>query len=313
MRKFARTLASAVIIGSLALQSSAVHAGDGSWTWPIVDGRPAGDSGLFDAPDSPYGRGHRGIDVPALVGADVLAVAPGVVTFAGSVAGTGIVTIDHGGERSTYQPVSAAVAKGDRVEAGDVLGTLQAGPGHCTTPCLHLGRIDDATKGAVAEGSDYLDPLERLPVRSNVRLVDPDEPPPVPPLGPSGAGILQPPVGGPITSPFGARDHPVTGATKLHDGTDFGAGCGTPVRAAAEGVVGKVGRAKGYGNRVTIRHANGLETLYGHLSRIDVRAGEKVSASTTVGRVGSTGLSTGCHLHFGVYADSRAVDPTGYL
>jgi len=305
MRKFTRTLAWTVIIGSLALQSSVVHAGDGSWAWPIVDGRPADDSGLFDAPDSPYGRGHRGIDIPALAGADVLAVAPGVVTFAGSVAGTGVVTIDHGGERSTYQPVSAAVAKGDLVEAGDVLGTLQAGPGHCATPCLHLGRI-----GA---DDEYLDPLERLAVRSNVRLVDPDEPPPVPPLGPSGVGILQPPVGGPITSPFGARDHPVTGENKLHDGTDFGADCGTPVRAAAGGVVGKVGRAKGYGTRVTIRHPSGLETLYGHLSHVDVRPGEKVSTSTTVGRVGSTGLSTGCHLHFGVYAGGRAVDPVGYL
>ena len=305
MRKFARTLASIVLVGTLALQSSVVHAGDGSWAWPITDGRPADDSSLFDAPDSPYGRGHRGIDIPALVGADVLAVAPGVVTFAGSVAGTGVVTIDHGGERSTYQPVTAAVQKGDLVETGDVLGTLQAGPGHCAIACLHLGRIgvDD----------EYLDPLERLAVRSNVRLVDPDEPPPVPPLGPSGSGILQPPVGGPITSPFGTRDHPVTGEDKLHDGTDFGAACGTPVRAAAEGVVREVGRAKGYGNRVTIRHASGLETLYGHLSRIDVRPGQKVSTSTTVGRVGSTGLSTGCHLHFGVYVGGLAVDPTSYL
>jgi murein DD-endopeptidase MepM/ murein hydrolase activator NlpD len=105
----------------------------------------------------------------------------------------------------------------------------------------------------------------------------------------------------------------VTGEDKLHDGTDFGAACGTPVRAAAEGVVREVGRAKGYGNRVTIRHASGLETLYGHLSRIDVRPGQKVSTSTTIGRVGSTGLSTGCHLHFGVHAGGQAVDPMSYL
>jgi len=294
------------LAGVLVLQGSVVHAGDGSWAWPIADGRPGDDSSLFDAPDSPYGRGHRGVDVPALVGADVLAVAPGVVTFAGTVAGTGVVTVDHGGERSTYQPVTAAVEKGERVETGDVLGTLQGGPGHCAAPCLHLGRI-------AADTDEYLDPLERLAVRSNVRLVDPDEPPPVPPLGPAGSGILQPPLGGPITSPFGARNHPVTGENKLHDGTDFGAACGTPVRAAAEGVVRAVGRAKGYGRRVTIRHPSGLETLYGHLSRIDVRRGEKVSTSTTVGRVGSTGLSTGCHLHFGVYADGHAVDPMGYL
>jgi murein DD-endopeptidase MepM/ murein hydrolase activator NlpD len=306
MRILARILATIVLAGALTLQSAVVHAGDGSWAWPIADGRPGDKSSLFDPPDSHYGRGHRGIDVPALVGAEVLAVAPGVVTFAGTVAGTGVVTVDHGDERSTYQPVTATVEKGERVETGDVLGTLQGGPGHCATACLHLGRI-------AAEADEYLDPLERLPVRSNVRLVDPDEPPPVPPLGPSGSGILQPPLGGPVTSPFGARNHPVTGEDKLHDGTDFGAACGTPVRAAAQGVVGEVGRAKGYGNRVTIRHANGLETLYGHLARIDVRTGEEVSTSTTIGRVGSTGLSTGCHLHFGVYEGRRAVNPVGYL
>jgi len=304
MRIFARILASILLVGTLTPFSNA-HAGDGSWAWPIADGRPD-NSGLFDAPDSPYGRGHRGIDIPTLAGAEVSAVAPGVVTFAGTVAGVGVVTVDHGGERSTYQPVNASVEQGDDVESGALLGTVQAGPGHCATPCLHLGRIEN-------QKDAYLDPLERLSVRSAVRLVDPDQPPPVPPLGPSGAGILQPPVGGPITSPFGERDHPVTGEDKLHDGTDFGASCGTPVRAAAAGVVSEVGRAKGYGKRVTIRHPSGLGTLYGHLSRIDVRPGEEVSTSTTIGRVGSTGLSTGCHLHFGVYSDGKAVDPMGFL
>jgi murein DD-endopeptidase MepM/ murein hydrolase activator NlpD len=282
------------------------HAGDGSWAWPIEGGRPGDSASLFDAPDTPYGAGHRGMDIPGLAGSDVSAVAAGVVTFAGTVAGIGVVTIDHGSERSTYQPVSASVEKGDRVETGDTVGTLQAGPGHCATPCLHLGRIGD-------ESDDYLDPLDRLRVRSNVRLVEPDGEPPVPPVGPAGSGVLRPPVGGPITSPFGARDHPVTGEHKLHDGTDFGASCGTQVRAAANGVVTETGRAKGYGKRVVIRHGDGLETLYGHLSRIDVSPGETVTTSSTLGRVGSTGLSTGCHLHFGVYADGKAVDPMGLL
>lgn len=294
-----------LLIAELAVPLSAAHAGDGSWFWPI-DGGTADPDGLFVAPESAYGRGHRGIDIPALVGSRVLAVAPGVVSFVGTVAGVGVVTVDHGAERSTYQPVDASVDIGTPVNTGDVLGTLQSGPGHCATPCLHLGRI--------ANGSDdYLDPLDRLQLRSNVRLVEPDGPPPVPPLGPSGSGILRPPVGGPITSAFGARDHPVTGEHKLHDGTDFGAPCGTPVRAAADGVVAKVGKADGYGRRVTIRHSNGLETLYGHLSRIEVHPGESVTTATTIGRVGSTGLSTGCHLHLGVYDHGEAVDPVGYL
>lgn len=282
------------------------HAGDGSWAWPIDGGRPGDGASLFDAPDSPYGAGHRGIDIPALAGAEVVAVAPGLVTFAGTVAGIGVVTIDHGTERSTYQPVSPAVETGDQVATGDVVGTLQGGPGHCGSPCLHLGRI-------AAETDEYLDPLDRLLVRSNVRLVEPDGAPPVPPLGPAGSGILRPPVGGPITSPFGARDHPVTGENKLHDGTDFGASCGAPVLAAAAGVVSVTGRAEGYGKRVVIRHASGMETLYGHLSRIAVEPGDTVSTATAIGRVGSTGLSTGCHLHLGVYVDGKAADPMGFL
>ena len=64
---------------------------------------------------------------------------------------------------------------------------------------------------------------------------------------------------------------------------------------------------------MTIRHSNGLETLYGHLSRIEVHPGESVTTATTIGRVGSTGLSTGCHLHLGVYDHDKAVDPVAYL
>lgn len=300
-------LLSAVLFVSFgSLTVDAAHAGDGSWAWPIADGRPGDDTSLFDAPDSPYGRGHRGVDIAAPAGTDVLAVAPGVVTFAGTFAGVGVVTVDHGTERSTYQPVSATVEEGTAIETGAVLGIVQAGPGHCATPCLHLGRIKGADDG-------YLDPLERLSVRSAVRLVDPDDPPPVPPLGPAGSGILQPPVGGPITSPFGDRNHPVTGEDKLHDGTDFGASCGTPVRAAATGIVAKVGTAAGYGRRIVLHHANGIETLYGHLSAVDVRPGETVSTHSTIGRVGSTGLSTGCHLHLGVRVGGKAVDPMGLL
>jgi murein DD-endopeptidase MepM/ murein hydrolase activator NlpD len=273
------------------------HAGDGSWLWPLGDRRVAGG---FDPPDTEYSAGHRGVDLPGQLGESVRAVAPGRVTFAASVGGVGVVTVDHGGERSTYQPVEPVVHRGDIVAAGDVLGRLDGAGSHCPTACLHLGRL---------ASESYLDPLERLGTASHVRLVDPDGPMPTPPAGPSGYGVLRRPVGGPITSPFGMRIHPVTGARTLHDGTDFGVPCGTPVRAARDGTVVSRGSSSAYGNRVVIRHGGGLETSYNHLAIQSVTVGQRVTTSTVVGRVGSTGLSTGCHLHFMARRNSQLVDP----
>ena len=296
-------LARVVALSLLVLVAGATPAlgGDGSWAWPVGDRRIT--SG-FDLPDTEYSAGHRGIDLPGRVGEPVSAVAPGRVTFAGSVAGVGVVTVDHGGERSTYQPVDPRVSRGDAVDAGDVLGHLRAEGSHCATACLHLGRLD---------AESYLDPLDRLGSESRVRLVDPDGPPPTPPVGPSGDGVLRRPVGGPITSPFGTRIHPVTGARSLHDGTDFGVPCGTPVHAAGTGTVVSRGFSGAYGNRVVVRHADDLETSYNHLASTSVTTGQSVTTSTIVGRVGSTGLSTGCHLHFMTRRDGALADPMTLL
>lgn len=297
-------------VTSMAVLAAAapVAAGDGSWSWPVEGpaGGPPTVEGEFDAPDSRYGPGHRGVDLATLVGAPVRAVAGGVVTFAGDVAGVGVVTVDHGAERSTYQPVSAAVSAGDRVDAGDVIGKVVLGPFHCSSPCLHLGRVRQAD-------DTYLDPLDRLAGDSRIRLIDPEGPPPVPPLGSTGSGILQRPVAGPVTSPFGEREHPVHGDESFHDGVDFGAACGAPVRTAAPGTVVAVGRSGSYGLRVVIRHGRGLETSYGHLADALAEVGDDVDASTTVGSVGSTGLSTGCHLHFGVRLKEESADPLRFL
>lgn len=303
-----RVLVIALLAGVLTATVPPARAGDGSWAWPVggIGGSSPAVEGDFDAPDSAYGPGHRGVDLATLVGAPVRAVARGVVTFAGPVAGVGVITVDHGAERSTYQPVSAAVSVGASVEAGDVIGEVVVGPFHCASPCLHLGRIgrgDDA----------YLNPLDRLAGHARIRLVDPHGPPPVPPLGASGAGILRLPIAGPVTSPFGRRKHPTTGKTSFHDGVDFGAACGTPVRAAGPGIVVRVSRSAAYGLRVEIRHRNGLGTSYGHLSEAAVRVGDDVTATTTVGLVGSTGLSTGCHMHFGVHDDGQSIDPLTVL
>jgi murein DD-endopeptidase MepM/ murein hydrolase activator NlpD len=290
----------------LAALGTPATAGDGSWAWPVPHQGPLDTGQGFDAPDTPYSAGHRGIDLPTLVGAPVRAVADGVVAFAGTVAGVDVITVDHGGERSTYQPVAAGVEVGQRVTASDVIGRVAMGPFHCATPCLHLGRIARAS-------NQYLDALDRLPVPSHVRLVDPTGPPPVPPVGSAGQGILRRPVAGPVTSPFGMRTHPLTGTRSLHDGVDLGARCGASVGAAGTGMVIRVGRSGAYGLRVVIRHGAGLETSYSHLSRTSVDEGDWVTASTTVGRVGSSGLSTGCHLHFGVRRAGQPVDPLTLL
>ena len=231
-------------------------------------------------------------------------MAPGVVTFGGQVGGIGVVTVDHGAERSTYQPVDPSIEAGSSVKTGDVLGVLVDHGSHCATPCLHLGRV---------KGEAYLDPADRLSIESSIRLVDPNGPVPVPPEGPAGSGLLRRPVGGPITSGFGPRTHPVTGDHSMHDGVDFGASCGTEVHAASEGVVRRVSRGGTYGNRVVVSHDGGLETSYSHLGDVEVRVGDPVTVSTPIGTVGSTGLSTGCHLHFGVSVVGTPTDPLRLL
>jgi murein DD-endopeptidase MepM/ murein hydrolase activator NlpD len=274
------------------------RAAPGGWSWPL-DGREL--AGRFDRPADRYGPGHRGVDLPGAVGAPVRAVAAGRVTFAGRVGGVGVVTVDHGAERSTYQPVEAVVSAGDAVADRQVIGTLLGEHSHCAAACLHLGR---------RAGDEYLDPLGLLG-GSRFVLISPDGEPPRPPPGP--AGDLLRPVGGPVTSPFGLRVHPVTGVRKLHDGTDFGVPCGTPVRAAAGGVVTAAGSAGAYGRRVTVRHGPALETSYAHLSSIAVPVGARLSAGQVIGRSGTTGLSTGCHLHFMVRTHGRPTDPMSSL
>lgn len=129
---------------------------------------------------------------------------------------------------------------------------------------------------------------------------------------PSGNGSLSRPVDGYITSQFGYRIHPIYGSRRLHAGTDFGAACGTPVYAAANGTVVSAGWGGGYGNRIIISHGGGLATTYNHLSGYAVRGGG-VARGQLIGYVGTTGSSTGCHLHFEVRVNGTPVNPMGYL
>jgi len=116
-----------------------------------------------------------------------------------------------------------------------------------------------------------------------------------------------------VTSHFGVRSDPFTRRPALHSGIDFRARTGEPVYATAAGRVVSAGRAGGYGKLVEIDHGNGLTTRFAHLSVISVDEGDEVAAGDLVGRAGSTGRSTGPHLHYETRIDGRAVDPTRFL
>ncbi|PSJ36860.1 M23 family metallopeptidase [Allosphingosinicella deserti] len=122
-------------------------------------------------------------------------------------------------------------------------------------------------------------------------------------------GTLTRPVSGTVSSNFGMRRHPILGYSRMHRGMDFRAGYGTPILAASDGKVASAGWAGGHGQRVQLAHTSGLSTSYSHMSRIAVRPGASVRQGQVIGYVGSTGLSTGPHLHYELYKNGVAVNP----
>ncbi|HEX7597390.1 MAG TPA: M23 family metallopeptidase [Polyangia bacterium] len=138
-----------------------------------------------------------------------------------------------------------------------------------------------------------------------------------PPAPSSSSGLNKPIPGASITSPYGMRLHPILHIWKLHDGTDFGAGCGTPIHAAASGTVTEEYYNGGYGNRLFIDHGNiggvFMTTSYNHLSGYAVKVGQHVTQGQVIAYVGTTGYSTGCHLHFMLWVNGTMVNPANYL
>jgi murein DD-endopeptidase MepM/ murein hydrolase activator NlpD len=122
-------------------------------------------------------------------------------------------------------------------------------------------------------------------------------------------GFMGMPVAGHVTSTFGLRMHPLLGFMRMHKGMDIGAPYGSPIYAAVDGVVAFAGRSGGYGNFVKLAHAAGLASGYGHMSRIAVSPGQHVRQGQVIGYVGSTGLSTGPHLHWEVWRNGAAINP----
>lgn len=116
-----------------------------------------------------------------------------------------------------------------------------------------------------------------------------------------------------ISSPYGVRKDPFTGRLDFHDGIDFAAASGTPIYAAKSGTVSFSGWKPGYGQVVMLQHEGGLATLYAHTSKNLVKTGEQVDENTIIGRVGSTGRSTGAHLHFETHLNGCTVNPAPYL
>lgn len=121
------------------------------------------------------------------------------------------------------------------------------------------------------------------------------------------------PVSGVVSSEFGVRRHPISGNRQQHGGIDIAAPRGTPVTAPAKGVVAFAGERGGYGLTVIIDHGYGLRTLYAHNSRLHVREGDVVTRGDVIASVGSTGVSTGPHLHYEVIVNGKAVNPRSYL
>ncbi len=124
---------------------------------------------------------------------------------------------------------------------------------------------------------------------------------------------LMPVVGVKLTSDFGTRWHPVLGGRRQHKGVDLAAPAGTPIHASADGVVGRADWYSGYGLYVALEHGGDIQTRYGHMSRLNVAAGQTVRKGDIIGYVGSTGRSTGPHLHYEVRIAGEAVNPVPYL
>jgi murein DD-endopeptidase MepM/ murein hydrolase activator NlpD len=131
------------------------------WTWPLTG--PSAIVHAFDPPAEPWQAGHRGVDLAGIEGEPVYAAGSGVVTYAGLVAGIGVVTVTHGDLRTTYQPVTATVRGGEQVAVGQQIGTLDGAGNHCApSTCLHWG---------LRRGDVYLDPMSLIPPAAPPRLL----------------------------------------------------------------------------------------------------------------------------------------------
>lgn len=193
--------------------------------------------------------------------------------------------------------VGSEVGAGDRFEL--VVAQSRAAGGEVVPGALLYAGLDRMAASDLA--------LVRWPVGGRWTWVDASADESAEPVS-TGLGR---PVSGPVTSGFGLRVHPILRFARMHRGLDFGAAWGSPIVAAADGQVVRAGWAGGYGRQVRIAHGDGLLTSYSHMSRIVAPEGGIVRRGELIGYVGSSGLSTGPHLHYEVYRNGVAVNPAG--
>lgn len=185
-----------------------------------------------------------------------------------------------------------------------LLGTQQSLSGAQASKQQALASVKNDEQQFIAEANALA--ASSAAIEAQIKAAESSTPPGEPPTSPSAAGLVWP-AAGPVTSPFGMR------WGRMHDGIDIGAPMGAPIFAAASGQVIYAGWMSGYGNLTVIDHGGGLATAYGHQSKLEVSVGEQVTQGQQIGLVGSTGHSTGPHLHFEVRVNGAPVDPMGYL
>lgn len=174
-----------------------------------------------------------------------------------------------------------------------------------------LGEREDSSRRYQAAPTDQQPVDKRIPDRGAVRDKRAASSRQAPRPAPTAPLLM--PVDGRKSSDYGNRLNPYSNTWRFHAGVDIAAPGGTPIRAAADGTVTRAGWNGGYGNYTCLAHGDGLSTCYAHQSQILVEAGQEVRRGQVIGRVGTTGNSTGNHLHFEVRRDGSPVDPTAYL
>ena len=196
------------------------------------------------------------------------------------------------GSPAAVQDAVSAVGQARKELAGSVTGS----------PTVALAPVDSAFSAAIGGGLFMFPAISLAPATAQAIAA---------PI--IGRPLFIHPVPGGETSPFGPRIHPLLGRPMFHTGIDLAAACGTPIHAAADGTVIYARVSASWGGRTIIEHTPTLKTAYGHQSKFLVTEGQHVKQGQVIGLSGTTGWSTGCHLHFDVIVNDRYVDPAPYL
>ena len=260
----------------------------------LEDGGALGDaveatiSFLFDKPSEQGRESDQAASSSEPEGADTSDPAP----LDSAVFGSGTSQLSLGSEPEVSLEASGSDLSASLSAAGNTLASLSIDAAGLGMPQVALN-LENGMGGALPEVNIFKsEPAAEAAIPHSDLLAK-----------------FQLPLWGRLSSPYGYRVHPVSGSIGQHTGTDIAAPYGTAIGAVYDGVVKEVGKNKTYGNYVIVDHGEGVETMYGHCSKLLVKKGAKVAGGTTIAKVGSTGLSTGNHLHLEVRVDGERVDP----